>query len=321
MRLGVFSPILKSLSLEDALKYLKEQGVDDLELGVGGYPGTAHADAKILCKDEAKRKELINLFKKYGIGISALSVHGNCVHPDKEKAKAFEEDFKATCILAGQLGINTIITFSGCPGSDKDAKQPSWVTCAWPPEFREVGDYQWNEVLIPYWKEAVKFANANGVTKIALEMHPGFCVYNPETLLRLREAVGETIGANLDPSHLYWQGMDIVEVIKYLEGAIYHFHAKDTYLDIGNIKKNGVLCSKKYSKLSVRPWFFGTLGCGHDETEWKQIIIALKTIGYDGVISIEHEDALMSPKEGLGKAIEFLKRVIIKEQAGDSWWA
>ena len=219
MKISVVSSILGDYSLDESLKYLSSLGVDEFELGVGGYPGKAHADALVLSKDKAAREKLQETFAKYNMGISALSVHGNCVHPDKETAAKFEADFEAACVLAGQLGIDRLVTFSGCPGSDEGAKQPSWVTCAWPPEYPAVLEWQWEKVLIPYWKKAVKFAEDHGVKRIALEMHPGFCVYNPATCLRLRDAAGKLIGANIDPSHLYWQGMDVVEVIRTLGEA------------------------------------------------------------------------------------------------------
>ena len=263
MQLSVVNGVFGGMSLEDSLKKLNELGVPQLELGVGGYPGTVHADAKVLIRDEAARKKLMDTFRKYNVGISAISVHGNCVHPNKEVAKSFEEDFEAACVLAGQIGIDRIITFSGCPGSDPDAKNPSWVTCAWPNEYLDELDYQWNEVLIPYWKKAVKFAADHGVKRIALEMHPGFCVYNPETCLKLRAAVGDMIGANVDPSHLLWQGMDIVDVIDYLGDAIYYFHAKDTLLNESNIRRNGVLDAKPYTDLKNRSWVFRTMGLRH----------------------------------------------------------
>lgn len=320
MQLSVVNGVFGGMSLEDSLKKLNELGVPQLELGVGGYPGTVHADAKILIRDEAARKRLMDTFRKYNVGISAISVHGNCVHPNKEVAKSFEEDFEAACILAGQIGIDRIITFSGCPGSDPDAKNPSWVTCAWPNEYLDELDYQWNEVLIPYWKKAVKFAADHGVKRIALEMHPGFCVYNPETCLKLRAAVGDMIGANLDPSHLLWQGMDIVDVINELGDAIYYFHAKDTLLNASNIRRNGVLDAKPYTDLKHRSWVFRTMGYGTDEVTWKKIISQLKVVGYDDSISIEHEDSLMSPMEGLGKAVKFLQNIIITEKAGEAWW-
>lgn len=319
MQLSVVNGVFGGVTLDESLKFLSDKGVKQLELGVGGYPGTVHADAKVLINDEKARKELMDTFNKYGMSISALSVHGNCVHPNKEIAQSFQKDFESACILAGQLGVDRIVTFSGCPGSDPDAKQPNWVTCAWPPEYLDILDYQWNEILIPYWKEAVAFANKNGVKKIALEMHPGFCVYNPETLLKLREAVGPTIGANLDPSHLLWQGMDIIDVIYYLKDAIYYFHAKDTEMNERNVRKNGVLDTKHYSDLENRSWVFRTMGYGTDN--WKKIISALKVIGYDDSISIEHEDALMAPFEGLEKAIDYLKPMLIEGGKAEMWWA
>ena len=216
--------------------------------------------------------------------------------------------------LAEKLGIDTIITFSGCPGSDPDAKLPSWVTCPWPDDFLETLNYQWNDVLIPYWKEATQFAKAHGVTKIALEMHPGFCVYNPETLLKLREAVGDVIGANLDPSHLIWQGIDPVMAIRALAGAIYHVHAKDTKVDDANTSVNGVLDTKHYGDEIHRSWIFRTVGYGHGEDYWRAFVSNLRLCGYDKVLSIEHEDSLMTIDEGLKKAVEVLDRVMIKEE-------
>lgn len=319
MQLSVVNGVFGGMTLDESLKFLSEHGVKQLELGVGGYPGTVHADAKKLIHDEAGRKALVDTFKKYDATISAIAVHGNCVHPDKQIAQSFQTDFEAACILAGQLGVKRIVTFSGCPGSDEAAQQPSWVTCAWPSEYLDVLDYQWNKVLIPYWKTAVEFASKHGVEKIALEMHPGFCVYNPETLLKLRAAVGPVIGANLDPSHLIWQGMNIIDVIYTLGDAIYYFHAKDTELNDRNIRKNGVLDTKHYGDLQNRSWVFRTMGYGTDN--WKQIFSALKIVGYNDSISIEHEDALMEPLEGLEKAIEYLNGVIIKGGDAKMWWA
>ena len=320
MKLSVVSGALGEMSLDESLRYLKSLGVTQLELGVGGYPGTKHADAKILSVDKAARDNLLSTFKKHEMEISALSVHGNSIHPNKKIAKSFEDDFRAACVLAGQIGVERIVAFSGCPGSDPKAEQPSWVTCPWPSEYLDVLDYQWNEVLIPYWREAVKFAEANGVRKIALEMHPGFMVYNPETLLRLRKAVGRTIGANLDPSHLFWQGMDIIDVINYLGEAIYYFHAKDTLLNEHNVRKNGVLDTKPYSDLKGRSWVFRTMGYGNGDAYWKKILSQLLVVGYDDSISIEHEDSLMSAKEGLEKAISFLSDKIVTEKPGGAWW-
>ncbi len=322
MKLCVLANLYGTKTLDETLCRLKSLGVEAVEIGAGGYPGKAHCNPAELLADEGKLAEFKATVDKYGIEVAALATHGNCVHPDKEIAKSFEEDFRNTVLLAEKIGVDTIITFSGCPGDFEGAKYPNWVTCPWPDDFLKILDYQWNDVLIPYWKEAVKFANAHGVTKIALEMHPGFCVYNPETLLKLRAAVGDTIGANFDPSHLVWQGIDPVAAIRELEGAIYHFHAKDTKIDDYNTAKNGVLDTKHYGDEIHRSWIFRTVGYGHDAQYWKDMASNLRLVGYDKVMSIEHEDSLMSVDEGLEKAVAFLKEIIISEpKPGSMAWA
>ncbi|MBO5452636.1 MAG: sugar phosphate isomerase/epimerase [Clostridia bacterium] len=321
MKLGVFTPAVQNMSLEEAVKYLKSIGVETLEIGAGGFPGKAHLNPEILLADDSKIEEVKRIMKDNEMEICALSCHGNAVHPDKAIAKTFHDDWVNTVLLAEKLGVNKIITFSGCPGGSKDDKTPNWVTCPWPDDFLGILEYQWNEVLIPYWKEQADFATKHGIEKIAFEMHPGFCVYNPYTLLKLRDAVGEIIGANFDPSHLYWQGMDPCEALKELKGAVYHFHAKDTRIDGGNCAKNGVLDTRHYSEVLDRSWVFRTIGYGHAYKDWKDMISMLKTIGYDDAVSIEHEDSLMSPKEGLEKAVSFLREIIISEDAGEMWWA
>ena len=320
MKLGVMNPVINYMPFEDALKYLSELGVQCIEIGAGGYPGNAHLDAKEIISSKEKAAEYISLVKKYNLEISALSCHGNPLHPNKEIAADFDAQFKDTILAAEALSVDTVIGFSGCPGDSDESKNPNWVTCAWPNDFGEILKWQWEEKVIPYWKETAEFAKAHGVKKIAFEMHPGFVVYNPETLLKLRAAVGDIIGANFDPSHLFWQGIDPVYAIKALKGAIHHFHAKDTKIDEYNTKVNGVLDTKSLGDISGRSWLFRTVGYGHDRSVWTDIISALKATGYDGAISIEHEDALMSPTEGLEKAIEFLKDVLIFENAGEMWW-
>ena len=199
-----------------------------------------------------------------------MSCHGNPVHPNKEIAKQFDDDMHDAVLMAEKLGIHQINCFSGCPGDCPESKNPNWVVCAWPNEFCEVVDWQWKEVLIPYWKDFVAFAKAHGVNKIALEMHQGFCVYNTYTLKKLREAVGPEIGANLDPSHLIWQGMDPIQVIRALGGeAIFHVHAKDTKIDPINAPIDGTLDYRPYGDEIHRSWIFRSIGYGHDELFWK----------------------------------------------------
>lgn len=320
MKLGVFTTLLSNLSLEEALKYFKTLGIEMVEIGSGGYPGKAHANPDVLLNDEKALEDFKALIAKYGLQISALSCHANPVHPDKEIAADHDKVIRDTILLAEKLGISQINTFSGCPGDSEGAKAPNWVTCPWPNKFSEVLEWQWNEVLIPYWKDLVAFAKAHGVNKIGLELHPGFCVYNTESLLRLRAAVGEEIGANLDPSHLIWQGMDPVAVIRALGPAIFHFHAKDTKIDKYNTAVNGVLDTKTYTDEINRSWIFRSVGYGNDASYWKDIISNLRLVGYDHAISIEHEDSLMSQNEGLTKAVNMLKEVLITEATGEAWW-
>ncbi len=320
MKLGVFTTLLSNVPFEEALKYFKSLGIEMIEIGCGGYPGNAHANPEILLNDDAKLAEFKELVAKYGLQISALSCHGNPVHPNKEIAAEFDKAIKDTILLAEKLGIHQINTFSGCPGDSENSKYPNWVVCPWPDDFTEILKWQWEEKLIPYWKETVAFAKAHGVDKIALELHPGFCVYNTDSLMKLREAVGPEIGANFDPSHLIWQGMDPVACIRKMGDAIFHFHAKDTRIDKYNTAVNGVLDTKSYGDIPKRSWVFRTVGYGNDYSYWKDMISALREVGYDYAISIEHEDSLMSQNEGLTKAVGFLKDVLITESAGEAWW-
>ncbi len=313
MKLGVLTNLFGSLSLEETLVKLKKMGVEAVEIGCGGYPGKDHCDPKILLNDEGALDAFKATLARHDMSLACLSVHGNPVHPDKKMAKEFDDDFHDAVLLAEKLGVDTIVTFSGCPGGSPEDKTPNWVTCPWPNDFGAILDYQWNEVLIPYWKSTVAFAREHGVTKIALEMHPGFCVYNPETLLRLRAAVGDEIGANFDPSHLIWQGIEPVAAIRALEGAIYHFHAKDTKIDKYNTAKFGVLDTKSYSDEIHRAWIFRSVGYGNGLDYWREIVSNLRLVGYDKVMSIEHEDSLMNPDEGLAHAAAFLKESIIRE--------
>lgn len=323
MKLSVMSPVLSGMNLENAIKYLSSLGVDSLELGVGGYPGKALCDAKDFLENPEKIENMKKILSENNMELSALACHGNPIHPNKKIAKGFNDDFENAVLLAEKLGVKTIIGFSGCAGDCEDSKNPNWVTCAWPSEYLDILNWQWNEVLIPYWKDKAEFCKSHGVEKIAFEMHPGFMVYNPETLIKLRKAVGDIVGANFDPSHLFWQRIDPVEAIKYLgkENAIYHFHAKDTKIDDVNAGVNGVLDTKSYGDILNRSWVFRTVGYGHGKEVWNNIISALKSVGYDGHISIEHEDGLMTPKEGLEKAVSFLRDVLIYETAVEMWWA
>ena len=314
MKLSVLANLYGTKTLDETLKILTGLGVHTVEIGAGGYPGKAHCNPAELLADEKKFEEFVATFKKYDVEICALAAHGNPLHPNKEIADSFHKDFENAVLLAEKLGVDTVITFSGCPGDHEGAKLPNWVTCAWPEDYLEILNWQWEEKVIPYWKKTGAFALAHGVSHIAFEMHPGFCVYNPETLLKLRAAVGDVIGANFDPSHLIWQGIDPVAAIRALKGAIYHVHAKDTKIDKYNTAINGVLDTKHYGKELERSWVFRTVGYGNNESYWRDLVSNLRLCGYDKVLSIEHEDSVMSIDEGLRKAVSFLNDIIILEE-------
>ncbi len=320
MKVGVFSAILSNLSLEKALSHIAGLGCETVELGTGAYPGDAHCKPAELLASKPKRDAFQKALAASGLELSSLSCHGNPLHPDKKLAAAHHRAFESSVKLAAKIGVPVVTTFSGCPGDFAGAKFPNWVTCPWPPDFLDILNWQWEKVAIPYWKKQAAFAGSLGV-KIAFEAHPGFLVYNPETLLKMRAACGPVIGANFDPSHFFWQGIDPVKAVRALAGAIHHVHAKDTGLYPVNADVNGYLDTKHYGDEKNRSWIFRTVGYGHGADFWCDFVSTLRLCGYDGTLSMEHEDSLMSPAEGLRKGVDFLKSVVIRDKKGAVTWA
>jgi sugar phosphate isomerase/epimerase len=301
------------------LKKLAELHIDTVELATGNYVGDAHCKLSML-ENASALAEFKRVLDDHAVSISALSCHGNPLHPDKAQAQQYREVSRKTILLAEKLGVSVVIDFSGCPGDSPTATAPNWVTCPWPPDYRKVLDWQWNNVVTPYWIEHAKFAANHGV-KIAVEMHPGFVVYNPETMLRLRSIAGDAVGCNFDPSHLFWQNIDPIAAIRVLGSSIFHVHAKDTQLYPSNLIRTGVLDTKPYTEERDRSWIFRTCGYGHGAEWWSEFISTLRMFGYDFVLSIEHEDSLLSPGEGLTKAANFLNSIVIREQPAAAWWS
>lgn len=318
MRVGVFTPLLAQLPLADVLKKLKGFNIETVELGTGNYPGGAHCQLSML-DNNTELIEFKKVLNDHGVSISALSCHGNPLHPDKSIAAQHREVSRKTILLAEKLGVPVVVDFSGCPGDSPNAKYPNWVTCPWPPDFLEILKYQWDDVVTPFWTEHAKFASDHGV-KVAIEMHPGFVVHSPETMLKLRAITGPAVGCNFDPSHLFWQGIDPIAAVRILGDCIYHVHAKDTQIYQANLPMTGVLDTKNYTDELHRSWIFRTCGYGHGEDWWKEFTSTLRMCGYDYVMSIEHEDSLMAPEEGLSKAASFLNSVVIKQQPAAAWW-
>lgn len=319
MQLGLFTAVYGSLSVDKMIEKTAALGIEALELGAGGFPGNPHLPVDELLADPSRARAFVRRLADNGMSISALSCHGNPLHPDRALAEQYDATFRRTVLLAERLNVKTVVTFSGCPGDRVGSKVPNWVVTAWPPEFSELLAWQWEEVAIPYWREAAEFARTHGV-RVALEAHPGFLVYNPETLLRLRAAVGDNLGINFDPSHLFWQGVHIPTAIATLGGTIFHVHAKDLAFQQHMLNRNGVLDPKSYRNVAERSWNFRTIGFGHGEQEWREILSALRTVQYDGAISVEHEDPLLSVDEGVGFAVGLLKKILPREPAAEAWW-
>lgn len=319
MKLGVFTPVFAGLTTAQMLAKVKSlRGVEAIELGTGGWPGANHLDLAAL-QEPCRAREYRQVITDAGLSISALSCHANPLHPDPAIAAAAHANFQQTVLLAERLEVPVVVTFSGCPGDAEAAAHPNWITTPWPPEFQDVLEWQWEQKAIPYWSRAGQFAADHGI-RIALEPHPGFLVYNVETALRLRAATQASVGVNFDPSHLYWQGVDMPSAIAALGSAIFHVHAKDVTLDRRNVAVNGVIDAKSYRRIAERSWLFRSVGWGHDALEWKRIVSALRVAGYDYVLSIEHEDALASIDEGLGAAVALLSEVVLRDQPVDPWW-
>ena len=319
MKIGVFDTLFGQLSLAGMLDLCVDAGLEAVEIGVGNYPGAPHADLDLLLADRSARERFRSEFTGRDLIISALSCHGNPLHPNADMAARHDEVYRKTVRLAAEMQVPVVCCFSGCPGACPDDSHPNWVTCAWPPDFPAILNWQWETVVFPYWQQFGALAQEHGV-RLAVEMHPGFVVYNPETLTRLRAGVGPVIGANFDPSHLYWQGIDPVAAVKALETAIYHVHAKDTAIDRQNAAVNGVLDTKSYRDIVHRSWIYRTVGYGHSLEDWRELVSALRTVGYDYVLSIEHEDALASVNEGFGKAVALLRETVLSEMPAQAWW-
>ncbi|KRE72724.1 sugar phosphate isomerase/epimerase family protein [Arthrobacter sp. Soil762] len=319
MKRGTFLACYEGWALDDALAHLKNSGGEVVELGTFGRSVAMDYQLDDLLQKPALRAELVQRVADHGLQISSLSCHGNALHPQIEIAETQIALFDDTVRLAAALEVDTVVDFSGCPGDNPDAIYPNWVTCAWPDDYPKILQWQWNERIFPYWHEKVRFLEREGI-RVAIEMHPGMAVYNPRDLLRLRDEVGPAVGANLDPSHLFWQQIDVVGAIRFLGDAIYHVHMKDSEVRRANTHQVGVLETAPFSAWRDRAWLYRTLGHGHDESFWRAFVTTLKEVGYTGTLSVEHEDVLIGAADGIEKALELIRRVSPADDGFNTWW-
>jgi sugar phosphate isomerase/epimerase len=308
MKIGMITDSLPDADFDAMLAVAARLEMDMLEFACGNWSRAPHIKLDKMLESAGARREFCARLADHGIAISALNCSGNPLHPG-EAGRRHDEVTRKTIRLAGLLDVDRVVMMSGCPGAPGDS-HANWITTAWPPEVREILRWQWDEVLLPYWQDLVAYTKNEGVAKLCLELHGYQNVYNVATLQRLRNVVGETVGANLDPSHLMWMGADPIAAAHALNDAIYYVHAKDTRIDPRIAGVNGVIDTTPSSDFRHRAWSYITLGYGRDETWWRDFVIALAAEGYDGVLSIEHEDPAMNAVEGVEKSVALLRNVI-----------
>ena len=307
MKLGFVSDSLGGMRFEDMLDNAARLGVDGVEVNTGGWSTAPHFDLAAMKESAAARRAFLNAFSDRGLEIVSLNANGNPVHPEDTTQDACLKD---TLVVAGEMGITTVCTMSGLPAGNATDTMPNWVVSSWPPETQAILKYQWEDVLLPYWTGIVALAATHGVERIALELHGSQCVYNVPSLLKLRDAVGPVVGANLDPSHLFWMGADPLAAAEALGEAVYHVHAKDTMLNAPVQATTSLLENGAQSNVPARSWSYVTLGYGHGEEWWRSFCFRLRMAGYDGWLSIEHEDVVVNSLEGLEKSVALLKSVM-----------
>jgi sugar phosphate isomerase/epimerase len=311
MKLSYVTDSLGHLPFEKMLDTVAEVGIDTIEMTTGGWSPAPHLRLNELLESEVKRSEFLGALEKRNIKLCALNCSGNPLDPG-ELGKEHREVTEKTMELAGLLGVKKVIMMSGLPAGSPEDKIPNWITytVSWPPVLKDILDYQWNEVAIPYWKELVKKAESCGVEKIALENFSSMLVYNPETLFRLRNAVGPMVGLNLDPSHLIWMGADPILSARELGEAIHHVHGKDVRIERHLSGVNGVLETKVVTDVANRAWNYVAVGCGQDLQWWKEFFSVVRMMGYNGEVSLEMEDLTMSVEAGIRTSVDALKQTL-----------
>jgi sugar phosphate isomerase/epimerase len=315
----VISSALLWLELEEALELLERLGVQAIELGCAGFHIPKFCDLDSLLSDGDARARWLDAFGRHGLEISAFAVHGDPLSPDQAIASEYERRFRQACELAALVGVSRLTLLAGLPEGAPGDRAQCWVVARWPDYNPQILRWQWEERVLPYWRRQAEIAQAHGC-RLCFEMHPSDVVYNPATLMRLRDEVGPVVGCNFDPSHVVWQGIEPPEAVLFLGEAIYHVHAKDTRVQERNVRLNGVIEAQPSRPLRDRAWVFRTVGYGHGAEFWRDFVSALRDAGYDDVVSIEHEDEYVDATEGLEKACRFLKPILFEKEASAPWW-
>lgn len=311
MKLALCTDVLAGLAFPEMLDRVKQYGITGVEMTAGGWSPCPHVKTEELLASSAALAAFRGELEKRGMEIVALNCSGNPLAPGALGEKHTASSYR-TVELAAKLGVKKIVMMSGLPGGGPDDKIPNWITStvSWPDYMPDVIDYQWNEVAIPWWQAFTRHAAEHGIEQIALEEFPSQLVYNPSTLLRLRDAVGDIIGMNLDPSHLIAMGADPIAAARKLEGVIYHVHGKDARIERGLADVDGLLEYQPVTQTKTRTWNYVAVGCGQDLKWWKEFFSVLRMTGYNGYVSLEMEDLTMSVEAGLRTSIDALNATL-----------
>ena len=290
------------------LDFCVEQGVTAVEIGTGNWSSAPHIDLDAMLDSEAHRTAWMDELRKRGLSLCALNCSGNPLAHESEMEVTLK-----TFRLAELLGVKTVVMMSGLPAGCPGDRTPTWITTSWPPETQAILDYQWNEVAIPVWKKLAQTAADHGIEKLALENHGMQLVYNPETLFRLRDAVGPMVGMNLDPSHLFWMGGDPMEAARVLgeRNALYYVHGKDSRPERRMFGPNGMLDTKPIDAFQDRSWNYVAVGAGHSLQWWQEFFSVCRMSGYDGIVSLEMEDLTLPMLEGHLSSLRTLKDALV----------
>ena len=311
MKLALCTDVLAGLAFPEMLDRVKQYGIEGVEMTAGGWSPCPHVKTEELLASPAALAAFRGELEKRGMEIVALNCSGNPLAPGALGEKHTASSYR-TVELAAKLRVKKIVMMSGLRGGGPDDKIPNWITStvSWPDYMPGVIDYQWNEVAIPWWQAFTRHAAEHGIEQIALEEFPSQLVYNPSTLLRLREAVGDIIGMNLDPSHLIAMGADPIAAARKLEGVIYHVHGKDARIERGLADVDGLLEYQPVTQTKTRTWNYVAVGCGQDLKWWKEFFSVLRMTGYNGYVSLEMEDLTMSVEAGLRTSIDALNATL-----------
>ena len=313
LELGLYTDSVQDHPFESALDLAARIGATGIEIATGGQSSAPHLQIEELLSDRGARASFASAFASRGLRIAALNCSAWPLHP--VHGDRHVEIIRSTIRLAGELGIRKIVTMSGNPGDGRGSTAVNFTWYPWPTESMALLDRQW-AAAIELWRDLAAFALAHGVERLAFELHPLHLVYNVPTLFRLREAVGPIIGANVDPSHLFWQGMDPLAVIGALGPAVYHVHLKDTQLLADQVAIAGVLDQRPFDVPTERAWVFRTVGSVHGPEFWSAFIAALERVGYDDVLAIENEDASLPAQEGVEQAATFMRPLLANRGVG-----